>query len=157
MQQTEAKRYQPWIVSRYDAAPAFVAHQLAGKKYDGECNRSLDRRGWHSDETESCRRQRDAVRQRERGDRGEKLAEPPYQQKQTQHEQQVIDAEQDMLDPEPDMAAQHHQRSWLFRHDEARIGGCQAGSANAAVRGLYSDQHVGQGAVEPTDRDPLPF
>ena len=50
------------------------------------------------------------MRQRERGDRGQELAEPSDQQHQAQHEQQVIDAEQDVLNAEADIGAQHHQR-----------------------------------------------
>ena len=78
-------------------------------------------------------------------------------QDQTQHEQEVVDTEQDVLNPEPDIGAQHHQRPRLLRYDEARIGWCQARGAHTAVAALNSHQHIGQRAVEPVDRDPLPF
>ena len=61
------------------------------------------------------------MRQRERGDGGEKPADVAHQQQEAQHEQQMVDAEQDVLDAEPDIGATAPSAgSGRRRHREAR-------------------------------------
>jgi hypothetical protein len=61
----------------------------------------------HVEESERGAGERDAVRDRERGDRRDQLARAVDQEQQREHEQQVVDAEQDVLDAEQQGAQLH--------------------------------------------------
>ena len=78
---------------------------------DAQRDDRLDRLLRHMDEAERRRRERDAVRDRERGDGLDQFPAAARDDQQRQHEQQMIDAAEDVLDAEHQVGADDRQRS----------------------------------------------
>ena len=74
--------------------------RLARDQHDRQRDAGLDRRRPQRQPAERAARQRQAVRQREGGDRPDQPAREADQEQQADHEQQVVDAAQDVLDAE---------------------------------------------------------
>ena len=82
---------------------------LASHKDDAKRDRRFDwfARNVHESQSSCC--ERNTVSNRESSDGSDELAPPFYQNKQRQHEQQVIDAEQNVLDAQYQVGAAHFQ------------------------------------------------
>ena len=86
-------------------------NDLASHKDDAQCNRRLDWFAWHMDESQGSGCECDAVRDRERGDGSDEFAPSFHQNKQGEHEQQMVNAEKNVLYPEHEVGAAHFQRA----------------------------------------------
>ena len=100
VQQPEGEGHDPGVADREARLPAPRAHDLGAEEQDRQRDRRIQRQQRRARVAERGHRQRDAVRQRERGDRLHQHPAVAHDQQQPQHEQQVVDAEQDVLDAE---------------------------------------------------------
>ena len=62
---------------------------------------------------ERRQRERDAVRDGERGDRLHQQAHAAHDEHQREHEEQMIDAKEDVLDAQPEVSARRRSRGFL--------------------------------------------
>ena len=77
-----------------------LVQRLAGDEHDGKRDRGFDRRRAQREQLERAQRERNAVRDGERGDGPHQPPVEAHEKQQRQHEQQVVDAAQDVLDAE---------------------------------------------------------
>ena len=80
-------------------------HDLARDKDNAERDRRLDWFGRNMNESQSSCRECNAVSNSESGDGSDELAPSLHENKQRQHEQQMIDAEKNVLDAEHEVSA----------------------------------------------------
>ena len=78
---------------------------LASHKDDTQCNRRLDRLAWDMDESQRGGCERNTVSNSERGYGSDELAPSLHQNKQGQHEQQMVDAEKNVLHSQHEIRA----------------------------------------------------
>ena len=86
-------------------------NDLASHKDDAQRDRRLDWLAWDMDESQRGGCERNAVSNRESGDGSDELAPSFHQNKQRQHEQQMVDAEKNVLHAEHQVGAAHFQRT----------------------------------------------
>ena len=85
-------------------SPAPPPDDLRAEEEDAERDRGVERRQRRARVAERGDRQRDAVRDGERGDRLHQHPAVADDEQQAEHEEQVVDAEQDVLDAEAQVA-----------------------------------------------------
>ena len=122
-----------------------LARELHRHHEDAERDRELDQVDRIAQETQRRQRERDAVAQRERGDRPHQAPPARDQQQQPEHEQQVIDAAEDVPDAHPHVIDRDRQR---VRARGTRYTGWAAFSRPCATTpSLHCDAHQRRGLV----------
>ena len=81
-----------------------VSGELVGEEHDARRDEDLDRLRREPPDAEHGERERHAVRERERAERGHQRREPPpgraHHEQQPEHEEEMVRAEEDVLDAE---------------------------------------------------------
>ena len=98
VEEAERERDDPRVANREARFAAPRADDLGTEEQDRQRDRGVEGRRRHRGVAERRDRERDAVRERERGDRLHEHPRRAHDQEQTEHEQQVVDAQQDVLD-----------------------------------------------------------
>jgi len=84
-------------------------NDLARDKDNAECDRRLDWFAGNLHESQSSCCERNAVSNREGGNGSDELAPSLHQNKQGEHEQQMVDAEKNVLHPQHEIGARNIQ------------------------------------------------
>ncbi len=115
----------------------------------------IERQQRSAGETERRDGERDAVRERERGDGLHQHPSIGDDEQQTEHEEQMIDAEQDVLDAEPNVVERPLRDGRHATQADRRAGRTQQVALKTAVGVLRTHEHIGDRRFEPGDRDRL--
>ena len=142
VQQAEGEGHHPGIGLRKPSFARFDLDELARHEGDAERDRGFDGLLRQAEIAESGACQRDAVCDREGGDRLCQHPEVTDQQHQRQHEQQMIEARENVIDPQQQIGLRDLQRALGAHNEDGR--GIRGDPCNfrGAVAVLNSRQRV---------------